>query len=165
MPVWNPWRPAAWAMIRARQDVRFTIITKRIVRFLDCVPPDWGDGWPNITVGCTVESQRQADIRLPIFTSAPIRHRFIICEPLLERIDLSLYLGPKIGYVTVGGESGPDARVCDYDWVLDIRRQCIEKNVPFDFKQTGARFRKNGKIYAVPRKYQADQAKKAAIDT
>lgn len=70
MPVWNPWRPATWAMIRARQDVLFTIITKRIVRFLDCVPPDWGDGWPNITVGCTVESQRQADIRLPFVSSA-----------------------------------------------------------------------------------------------
>lgn len=161
----DPWRPAAWDMIRIRQDIRFTIITKRIVRFLDCIPPDWGEGWPNVTIGCTVECQRQADIRLPIFTSVPIRSRFIICEPLLEKIDLSCYLGPKIEYVIVGGESGPDARICDYDWVLDIRRQCIEKGVPFDFKQTGARFRKDGKIYAVPREYQAPQAKKAGIDT
>ena len=28
--------------------------------------------------------------------------------------------------------------VCDYDWVLEIRRQCIEANVGFWFKQTGS---------------------------
>ncbi len=30
--------------------------------------------------------------------------------------------------VVAGGESGREARVCDYDWVLEIRRQCIEAN-------------------------------------
>ncbi len=95
-----------------------------------------------MTLCCTVENRRRAAERLPHFLSLPIRHKQIICEPLLERISLSPYLGPQIERVLVGGESGPEARVCDYDWVLDLRAQCREQGVPFCFRQTGARFRK-----------------------
>lgn len=35
--------------------------------------------------------------------------------------------------VSVGGVSGPDARVCDYAWVLDVHMQCVEYSVPFYF--------------------------------
>jgi protein gp37 len=48
--------------------------------------------------------------------------------------------------------------------VLDIRKQCIQNKVPFHFKQTGARFVKNGRLYRVKRHYQHSQAAKAAID-
>ncbi len=64
----------------------------------------------------------------------------------------------------MGGESGKDARLCDYDWVLDIRDQCVEARVPFHFKQTGARFRKDGRVYFVPRRIQSSQARRAGID-
>ncbi len=64
----------------------------------------------------------------------------------------------------MGGESGNDARICNYDWVLQIRQQCVEANVPFVFKQTGAKFCKDGKVYAIPRRLQHLQAKKADID-
>ena len=66
--------------------------------------------------------------------------------------------------VTVGGESGSEARVCDYAWVLGIREQCIAANVPFYFKQTGAHFRKDGRLYNIPRNQQMKQAYKAGID-
>ena len=33
--------------------------------------------------------------------------------------------------VVAAGESGEEARPCHYDWVLDLRRQCVEKQVPF----------------------------------
>lgn len=56
------------------------------------------------------------------------------------------------------------ARVCDYNWILSLRAQCIEKDVPFCFHQTGAHFLKDGKTYFVKRKYQIAQAKKAGID-
>ncbi len=42
----------------------------------------------------------------------------------------------------MGGESGEQARLCDYRWVLDIRRQCVQAQVPFYFMQTGARLLK-----------------------
>jgi len=53
--------------------------------------------------------------------------------------------------------------VCDYDWVLDIRSQCVESNVPFHFKQTGALFRKDGRLYRIPRSQQMVQARRANI--
>jgi protein gp37 len=48
--------------------------------------------------------------------------------------------------------------------VLDIRTQCIEKKVPFHFKQTGARFVKDGRLYHIKRQDQHTQAAKAGID-
>lgn len=161
----DAWRPDIWRMIRARPDVHFTILTKRIERFHQCLPADWHAGYPHVTIGCTVENQRRAEVRLPIFLAAPIRHRFIICEPLLEPMNLEPYLTPAIAFVTVGGESGAHARMCDYAWVLELRRQCLAKQVPFHFKQTGAVFRKDGKLYRIPRYLQEAQAAKAHIDT
>ena len=42
-----------------------------------------------------------------------------MCEPQLERIDLNT----EIELVSVGGDSGMEARVCDYEWIPDIRMQ------------------------------------------
>ena len=66
--------------------------------------------------------------------------------------------------VAASGESGAEARVCDYDWILDIRTQCIEKDIPFQFHQTGARLIKDGKLYHVRRRFQISQAYKANIN-
>lgn len=158
------WRPDAWRMIRERPDLHFTIITKRIGRFYVNLPADWGEGYENVTIGCTCENQEKTDQRLPVFLRLPIRHRFIIAEPLLEGIDFSRYLDPeKLELVSVGGESGPNGRLCRYEWVLDIRRQCLEAGVAFHFKQTGTHFYKDGRVYTVPRKLQHSQAKKAGL--
>ncbi|MBQ7499314.1 MAG: DUF5131 family protein [Clostridia bacterium] len=164
IPDADGWRDEAWDIIRRRRDCVFLFYTKRIERWLDCIPDDWGDGYDNVIIGCTVENQKMAEKRLPEFLSAPVKHRIIGVEPMLERIDLSGYLCYKIEEVSVGGESGNGARVCDFDWVLDIRRQCAEKGISFYFHQTGSRFRKDGRIYNIPRKLQIEQARKAGID-
>lgn len=160
----DEWRIEAWQMIRLRNDLQFYIITKRIDRFKVNLPEDWGDGYNNVTICSTCETQAMADYRLPILLDLPIKHKSIICEPLLERINLSRWLTPSIESVIVGGESGNNARICDYDWVTDIRNQCIEKQVAFHFKQTGARFVKGGKLYNIKRQNQHSQAAKAGID-
>lgn len=159
------WRGEAWAMMRERSDCTFLFITKRIDRFMDCIPPDWGDGYENVVVCCTVENQERADYRLPYLLSAKAKHKEIICSPLLEHIELEKFLTPEITGVTVAGESGEQARVCDYDWILDIRRQCIEQKIPFFFQQTGANFVKDGRLYRIPRREQHAQARKANINT
>lgn len=160
----DEWRAEAWQMIRQRSEVSFFIITKRIHRFEACLPSDWGQGYPNVTIGCTCENQDRADYRLPIFLSLPIAHRVVICEPLLEAVDLSAYLGPGVEQVVAGGESGYDARVCDYRWILSLRDQCREAGVGFWFKQTGARLRKDGRLYRIPRELQHPQARRAGIN-
>lgn len=161
----DEWRSEAWRMMKERSDCAFLFITKRITRFAGCVPEDWGEGYPNVSICCTMENQAKANERLPVFREAKIRHKAIVSEPLLERIDFGAYLGDWVDGVTVGGESGEQARTCEYDWILDIREQCIRAGVPFHFKQTGANFVKDGKRYAIRRALQHAQARKANIDT
>ena len=117
-----------------------------------------------MSVFITNKYQAMADYRLPIFLSVPIKHKSIMVAPMLTDINLSPYLTPEIEEVATSGESGIDARPCNYDWILNIRRQCIEREIPFRFHQTGARFIKDGKMYRIPRRYQLSQAHKANID-
>lgn len=158
----NEWRKEVWSMIKERQDIEFLILTKRIDRFLISLPSDWGEGYDNVNIGCTVENQKLADYRLPLFLSFPIKHRFIACSPLLERIDLSPYLY-GIEHVTVAGEAGRDARMCDYDWVMDIRQQCIEANITFWYKSTGTLFKHKGIIEKINPYKQTNLAKELDI--
>ena len=161
----DEWRKEAWQMIKQRPDLYFFIITKRIHRFYESLPDDWGDGYDNVIISSTVENQKMADFRLPILLKAPIKHRGISCEPLLERVDLKPYLSEKIEFAAAGGESGRCARVCDFEWIMEIRNACVSAGVPFSYHQTGAKLRKDGRIYNIPRKYQHSQARKAGIDT
>ncbi len=160
----DKWRAEAWKMIKIRKDLNFFIITKRIHRFEKSLPDDWGSGYENVTIGCTVENQDRADFRLPLFLDCKIKNKVIICEPLLENVNLLPYLDSTINLVVGGGESGGDARICDYEWVLNIRNQCIDSCVSFNFRQTGTYFRKDDKIYTLDRKIHHIQARKANID-
>ena len=161
----DAWRKKAWDMMRIRQDVHFSIITKRVLRIPECLPDDWGNGWDNVSIGATIENQKRADGRMEAFVDIPIKDRFAVCEPLLEKVDISRYLKTgKISKVIVGGESGSFARPLDYEWVLSLRDQCAETGTSFHFKQTGARFIKDGKLYNIERNLQIPQARKAKID-
>lgn len=160
----DPWRADAWDMMKIRSDLQFLFITKRIDRLEAVLPSDWGNGYENVTICCTVENQELADFRIPIYKDLPIRRKIIICEPLLGPIDFSHWLGKWIAEISVGGESGPDARPCDYGWVEDIRNQCIENHIPFRYRQTGARLYKDGRLYRIPRRLQFSQARKAGIN-
>ncbi len=110
----------------------FQILTKRSERLLAL---DEFILWPdNAWMGVSVESEvyrfRIDDLRQ---TSAKVK--FLSLEPLLGPLP-SLNL-KGIDWVIVGGESGPNARPMDSEWVIDIRQQCIHASVPFFFKQWG----------------------------
>lgn len=160
----DDWRPEAWRMIKERSDCRFFFFTKRIDRMNECLPEDWGDGYDNVVIGCTVENQTMADRRLPVFLDLPIKHRTIGVEPMLEKIDISRYLSDKIESVSAGGESGAEARVCDFEWVRFLKDQCKRSRIAFSYHQTGARLLKDGRLYNIPRRLQHEQAKKARLD-
>lgn len=163
----DEWREEAWGFMRERRDLNFFMVTKRPERFHVSLPDDWADGYDNVYICCTCENQEMADARLPVFLDLPIKHPSIICEPMLEAIDLEPYLelhGDRIEQVTCGGESGANARIFSYDWALSLREQCIKYNVNFRFKQTGSAFEKGGKLYLIKRREQVIQASKAGID-
>ena len=157
------WREECWKMIRQRADCTFLFLTKRIERFMECIPEDWDDGYENVVVCCTIENQENADRKLPVFQTLPIKHKCITAQPLIGPIDMEKYLD-HIELVVVGGESDRDARVLDYGWVLNIREQCIRKHVSFEFRQCGTHFIKDGKQYRLQKKDLCSQARKANIN-
>lgn len=159
----DEWRNECWALIKERQDCTFLFLTKRIERFIDCIPEDWGEGYENVVVCCTVENQKNADKRLSVFRSLPIKHKCITAQPLLERINIENYLD-GIELVVAGGESDKAARELDYAWILDLREQCKSRNVSFEFRQCGTHFIKDGKKYTLQTKDLCSQARLAGID-
>ncbi len=159
----DEWRNECWKMIRERSDCTFLFLTKRIDRFIRCIPDDWNDGYDNVVVCCTIENQKTADYRLSIFSSLPIKHKCITAQPLLENIEIEKYLD-DIELVVAGGESDCNARVLEYEWILNIRRQCINKNVSFEFRQCGTHFSKDGKKYTLKTSDLCKQAKLAGIN-
>ena len=164
----DAWRAEAWDMMRERSDLTFYFVTKRPERFYSSLPSDWGDGWDNVQICCTCENQYEVHKRLPVFLELPIRHKSVIVEPMLEHVSLGYFMEKYPGLieqVTCGGESGPDARICDYEWVMDLMLECAAHEVPFHFMQTGTLFRKGGRIYHIDdHRQQIFQASKAGID-
>lgn len=159
----DKWREECWKMIKERSDLNFIFLTKRIERFLKCAPSDWKDGYDNVTVGCTIENQDRADFRLSVFANLPIKHKNVICQPLIEAINIKEYID-NVELVVVGGESDMNARPLHYDWVLSIREQCTAKGIHFQFRQCGTHFIKDGKEYTLKVRDLCSQARKTNID-
>lgn len=136
------------------------LLTKRPENFVQHLPKDWGEGYPNVWLGVSVENQEQADWRIPILVRTPAVVKFLSCEPLLGPIMLQkaelgstggwianpnepddfLYWIARdngIKWVIVGGESGPRARPMHPDWARSLRDQCEKSSVYFFFKQWG----------------------------
>ena len=89
----------------------------------------------HIWLGTSIENDRYS-YRARTLALVPAAVRFLSCEPLLGPLP-SLNL-EGIGWVIVGGESGPGARPMHSAWVRDIRDRCVAAGVPFLFKQWGA---------------------------
>lgn len=159
----DAWRRECWQIMKERSDLHFIFLTKRIERFMTCIPSDWGNGYANVTVGVSVENQRRADERLSILNDLPIVRKNIILQPMISSMDIRKYL-KGVELVIVGGESDNQARVLDYQWVLEIRDQCIRAGCAFEFRQCGTYFRKDGVLYKMKTKDLGWQARKAGIN-
>ena len=95
----------------------------------------------NVWLGTSIENDRWTS-RADALRETPAAVRFLSCEPLLGPLPSLDLTG--IGWVIVGGESGPGCRPVDPDWVRDIRDRCVEAGVPFLFKQWGGIRSKSG---------------------
>lgn len=110
-------------------------------------------------VCCTIENQENTNRKLSVFQKLPIKRGIITAQPFIADVDIEPYLD-GIERVVVGGDSDKDARVLDYNWVLNIREQCIRKHVSFEFRQCGTHFVKDGKLYNLSVKNLCSQARK-----
>lgn len=135
------WRIELFGLIRNTPHLDWLLLTKRPQNIAKMLPLDWGEGWPNVWLGTTVENQEEADRRIPHLLCVPARVRFLSCEPLLGPVDLEPWvmrlddLASAIDWVITGGESGPNYRHADPDWFRSLRDQCAAADVPFLFKQ------------------------------
>lgn len=153
----DEWRPEAWRIIRQTPHYTYLILTKRIERARMCLPPDWGEGYPNVWLLVSAERQEELEERLPLLMWTPAKIRGISAEPLLGPLDLykawaiyaeqhrdiygSARTAPKVNridWVITGGESDPKApRPMDMQWARDIRDQCRMLGAPLFHKQNG----------------------------
>jgi protein gp37 len=133
-------------VMRAASWHTFQVLTKRHDRMRELLSDKlaWIARLPNVWFGVSVEDRQYGAPRIDALRATSASLRFLSIEPLLEdlgRLDLS-----GIGWVILGGESGPGARPMREEWVVSIRDQCGTANVPFFFKQWGGvRKARNGR--------------------
>lgn len=112
----------------------FQVLTKRadVLRYYD------SEGWlnwsHNIWMGVSVESQ-EMEKRIDLLRQTNARVKFLSCEPLIGALPNLNLRG--IDWVIVGGESGRTPRPMKFEWVTEIKEQCLRANVAFFFKQWG----------------------------
>ena len=118
---------------------------------------------PNVWIGASISDQETAEKVVPELQKcrglSPVL--FLSIEPLLDSIELTYLkhdrtgwidaLGgirrtalsqnvcPGIDWIIVGGESGPDSRLCNVEWIRSIVKQCRTAGVPCFVKQLGAK--------------------------
>ncbi|WP_316246529.1 phage Gp37/Gp68 family protein [Streptomyces sp. WAC01526] len=119
-------------VMRETPQHTYQILTKRSRRMRNVADQiDWPE---NVWMGVTVEAP-EFKARIDDLRDTPAFVRFLSCEPLignLGTVDLS-----DIDWVIAGGESGKGHRPIDEGWVISLRDQCSEADVPFFFKQWG----------------------------
>jgi len=111
------------------------LLTKRAERIASQLPVDWGEGYPNVWMGVSIESGKYA-ARADALLNVPAKVRFISYEPAigpLEGINLE-----GISLLIFGGESGAQRRGMDLKWAEEAHEKCRADGTAFFFKQTSA---------------------------
>lgn len=186
----DAWRDDAWAIIRDRPEFDWQILTKRPELVADRLPADWGDGYPNVWLGVSIENRRFVG-RADILRGLPAAVRFVSAEPLLGPLIPPHHLavddpdggdeivvpfwgdqagagGPDeldldgIDWLIAGGESGPRHRPMRAQWVRDLRDACAHSGTAFFFKQWGGA-RPGGEALLDGRAHHAFPLTKAAL--
>jgi protein gp37 len=149
----DEWRTEAWEVIKKTPHHNYQILTKRPERVLQCLPKDWEDGYNNVWLGTSIESQKVIH-RLDILAQIPAKIKFISFEPLLSNICLSNHseiLKNEIDWAIIGGESGNDKgkytyRDCNIDWITNLIEQNRRCDVKVFVKQLGTHLSKELEI-------------------
>lgn len=161
-PDLDGYRDEVWARMEQRPDLLFLVLTKRPERIAGRLPAWWGECGPkNVALGVSAEDQAAWDVRVPILRQVRARLRFVSVEPMIgpitnphglstleELVERSAatgaYIGPEdrvyaagIGWVIIGGESGPNARPLHPRWAKNLIHDCDAAGVPVHFKQWG----------------------------
>ena len=131
-----------FATMAATPQHTYQILSKRAERLaLLSAELDWRD---NIWLGVSVENT-DYEWRIEYLRQTDAAVKFLSLEPLLGPLDNLNLEG--IDWAIAGGESGPNARPMQIEWVRSIRNQCNAEGVAFHFKQWGGvNKKKHGRV-------------------
>lgn len=140
----DEWRGEAWDIIRQTPQFIYQILTKRPENIADRLPPDWGNGWPNVWLGVSVESPEYLH-RVYRLQQIPAAVRFISYEPAIEYVSFrDVFRLGGIHWLISGGESGYDPRPYDLDWFRLARDDCHDFGITYFHKQHGGNRKVDG---------------------
>ena len=126
----------AWKLTRETPNLDWLIPTKRPQNIAKMLPPDWGDGYPNVWLGISAEDEENYRLRWSILATVPVVLRFVSYEPALGPLGaVDIGVGVLPDWIIVGGESGDNPREMDPQWARDVRDQCRKLNIAFFMKQ------------------------------
>jgi protein gp37 len=133
-----------WGVMNETRRHTYQILTKRPDRMAQILM-DGFDILPNVWLGTSVEDNRVIN-RLDELRKVPAAVRFVSYEPLIGSVAEGKLDG--IQWAIVGGESGPNARPMNPEWIDEIFDQCTDAGAAFFFKQWGGKNKKAaGRVY------------------
>lgn len=134
-------REKLWPVIRATPWLQWQVLTKRADRIADYLPADWRDGYENVWLGVSIETNDYV-WRAEQLREIPAVVHFVSYEPALGPLDALDLRG--LQWVIYGGESGPKFRPEDKQWARDMRDRCRAAGVAFFHKQSADRYTERG---------------------
>ena len=139
-----------WRVMESTPHHTYQILTKKPQRMAEVLNGKNFKRLPNVWLGTSVEDNRVLN-RLDQLREVPAYIRFVSFEPLIGPIEAGDLT--DIHWAIVGGESGPNARPMESEWVDQIEKLCRKYDTAFFFKQWGGKNKKatgrilHGKTY------------------
>jgi protein gp37 len=141
---------AVWQTMEQTPQHTYQILTKRPDRMASVLKGPHFKVLKNVWLGTSVEDGAVIH-RLDHLRDVPAAIRFVSFEPLIGSVSGANLT--DIHWAIAGGESGPQARPVEAEWVLQIERMCRVFETAFFFKQWGGKNKKaagrvlNGRTY------------------
>lgn len=132
-------RHRLFRLIDDTPNLDWLLLTKRPERIFDYLQKYRHNVWLGTSVSDQDTANDAVDKLVECCDLSPVL--FLSVEPLTGPVDLTSWLmrdPSPIGWVIIGGESGPNARPCDLKWIRSIVAQCDAAGVPCFVKQMGA---------------------------
>lgn len=171
----NEWRDDVWELIRECPFFDWQLLTKRPENIAAMLPDDWGEGYPNVWLGTSIEDRRVVD-RARVLAAVPAAVRFISYEPAIgpvfATVDETRWQTPELSldgihWLICGGESGPGHRPMRLEWAKAACHAALEAQIAFFFKQvSGPRPGQGEDALGVPKRgFPASWDRSAALDS
>ena len=126
-------RQKLWPLIKKTPWLDWQVLTKRAERIACNLPNDWGNGYPNVWLGVSVENNDYVWRFNEHLAKVPAAVRFVSYEPALGPVT-DLDWG-KLDWMIYGGESGAGFRPHNVEWARHAKQKCDAFGVAFFFKQ------------------------------